>query len=92
MSGLGDIDEASYTGISTGVRASCTGDEPTDGCAGDEVMVCSDEVSNGMTCIKVCKIYVRSLAGVAFLKLLRSYPVSNLADFNERPDIRSEVV
>jgi len=40
MSGLGDIDEASYTGISAGVRASGTGGEPTDGCAGEDSIAC----------------------------------------------------
>jgi hypothetical protein len=40
--------EASYTGISTGVRASATGGEPDDGgCAGDESIACSDGVSHG---------------------------------------------
>lgn len=45
MSGLGDIDEASYTGISAGVRASGTGGEPTDGCAGEDSIACSGLVS-----------------------------------------------
>jgi len=40
MSGLGDIDEASYTGISAGVRASGAGGEPTDGCAGEDSIAC----------------------------------------------------
>lgn len=45
MSGLGDIDEASYTGISAGVRASGAGGEPTDGCAGEDSIACSGPVS-----------------------------------------------
>jgi hypothetical protein len=45
MSGLGDIDEASYTGISAGVRASGAGGEPTDGCAGEDSIACSGQIS-----------------------------------------------
>ena len=45
MSGLGDIDEASYMGISAGVRASGACGEPTDGCAGEDSIACSRRVS-----------------------------------------------
>lgn len=46
MSGLGDIDEASYTGISIGVRASCAGGEPTEGWAGEDSTMCAGNVSS----------------------------------------------
>ena len=47
MSGLGDMAEASYTGISSGVRASAAGGEPTEGCAGEDSTACSISVSKG---------------------------------------------
>lgn len=50
MSGLGDIDEASYTGISMGVRASCVGGEPTDGCAGEDSMPVRSEFVCALPC------------------------------------------
>jgi hypothetical protein len=50
MSGLGDIDEESYTGISTGVRASCNGGEPVDGCAGEDSTLVRSELVWALPC------------------------------------------